>query len=84
MLRSFRYLILISDPVMTLQRKQEENILQFCEFQIGSRLKKKNIYIYIQMGCKQINCLEYESKPIVNFWFLRPELDIPTWPTDPE
>ena len=33
------YLILISDPVMTLQRKQEENILQFCEFQIGSRFK---------------------------------------------
>ena len=38
-LRSLRYLILIRDPVMTLQRKQEENILQFCEFQIGSRFK---------------------------------------------
>ena len=43
-LRSFRYLILISDPVMTLQRKQEKNRLQFSEFQIGSRYK--DIYIY--------------------------------------
>ena len=30
---------LISDPVMTLQRKSEENMLHFCEFQIGSRFK---------------------------------------------
>ena len=26
---------LIRDPVMTLQRNAEENMLQFCEFQIG-------------------------------------------------
>ena len=31
--------ILISDPVMTLQQKPEENMLQFYEFQIGSRFK---------------------------------------------
>ena len=30
---------LISDLVMTLQRKPEENMLQFCEFQKGSRFK---------------------------------------------
>ena len=30
---------LTSDPVMTLQRKPEENMLQFSEFQIGSRFK---------------------------------------------
>ena len=30
---------LISDPVMTLQRKPEENMLQFSEFHIGSRFK---------------------------------------------
>ena len=35
---------------MTLQRKQEENILQLCEFQIGSQFKAW--YIYIQMGSK--------------------------------
>ena len=34
---------LISDAVMTLQRKPEENMLQFCEFQIGSRLKDRYI-----------------------------------------
>ena len=45
-LRSFRYLILISDTVMTLQRKQEKNILQFCEFQIDSRYKGWYIYAY--------------------------------------
>ena len=30
---------LISERVMTLQRKPEENMLQFSEFQIGSRSK---------------------------------------------
>ena len=30
---------LISDHVMTLQRKPAENMLQFCEFQICSRFK---------------------------------------------
>ena len=30
---------LISDPVMALQRKADENMLQFCEIQIGSRFK---------------------------------------------
>ena len=29
----------VSDPVMTLQRKPVENMLQFGEFQIGSRFK---------------------------------------------
>ena len=35
---------LISDPVMTLQRKPEENMLQFCEFQISSQFKVKFIW----------------------------------------
>ena len=29
---------------MTLQRKQEENMLQFCEFQIGSQFKDWYVY----------------------------------------
>ena len=55
---------------MTLQWKQEENILQFCEFQIGSWFKDWYIYIYIsKWGPNKLikNYLEYEPKPI---WFL--------------